>query len=53
MSAILQIGVLLAVGLAWLLLTLKAGVSWLKFISLMGVLTFMGLASLAAVRAVF
>ena len=52
MSAIQQIGILLAVALVWLLVTYKAGTSWLKFVSIVGLLTFMGLASWVAIQAV-
>jgi hypothetical protein len=51
MSAIQQIGILLAVALVWLLINIKAGQTWLKFVSIMGLLAFMVMASWVAVHA--
>lgn len=51
MSAIQQVGILLAVALAWLLVNYKAGQLWLKLVSITGLLAFMTLASWVAIRA--
>ena len=51
MSAIQQIGILLAVALVWLLTNIKAGDTWLKLISIVGFLAFMVMASWVAVHA--
>ena len=51
MSAIQQVGILLAVALVWLLVNYKAGTNWLKFVSIVALLGFMGLASWVAIHA--
>ena len=51
MSAIQQVGILLAVALAWLLINIRAGQAWLKFVSIVGLLAFMVMASWVAIQA--
>jgi len=51
MSAIQQIGILLAMALVWLLINMKAGTNWLKFVSIVGLLAFMVMASWVAIHA--
>jgi len=51
MSALTQIGTLLAVALVWLLVNIKAGQTWLKFVSIVGLLAFMVMASWVAIQA--
>jgi hypothetical protein len=51
MSAVQQVAILLAVALVWLLVNIKAGSSWLKFVSIVALLTFMVMASWVAVHA--
>lgn len=43
--ALTQIAILLAVASSWLLVNLKAGTTWLKTVSLLGLLGFLGAAS--------
>jgi hypothetical protein len=50
---ITRIVVLLLVGLVWLFFNLKAGVTWLKFLTLMLCLIFLGAASWLAIEEVF
>lgn len=45
-----QVAVLLAFALVLLLLNLKAGTTWLKFLSLWSTLAFLGLAGWVVVR---
>ena len=52
MSALEQVGILLAVAMVWLLLNIKAGTGCLKFVSLIGLLVFMAMASWVAIQAV-
>lgn len=49
MNAIQQVGILLAVALVWLLVNYKAATGWLKLVSIVALLTFMGLASWVAI----
>ena len=51
MNAIEQIGILLAVAMIWLLINIKAGQTWLRFVSIVGLLAFMVLASWVAIQA--
>ena len=51
MNAIEQIGILLVMALVWLLINIKAGQTWLKVVSVVGLLAFMVMASWVAVHA--
>lgn len=51
MSAIQQVGILLAVALVWLLVNIKAGQLWVKLVSIVGLMAFMVLASWVAIHA--
>jgi hypothetical protein len=48
-----KIAVLVAVALVWLGLNLKAGTTWLKFVSLWAMMGFLVSASFVAIDAVF
>lgn len=51
MSAVEQVGILLAVALVWLLANIKAGQNWLKRITIVGFVAFMVMASWVAIQA--
>lgn len=52
-DVLIQVAVLLVVGLVWLLINVKAGQTWLKLVSMIGLLGFLGAASWIALVAVF